>query len=876
MSLDTALKRPALYNPALWSRDEVRTYYVARPKLLARFIDDFRREKPGTRPQHRLILGQRGMGKSTLLRRLAIAVDDDNELAAAWIPLVFPEEQYNVGSLADFWLNCLDALGDYLESHGRTVEMNAIDAEVERLDRKDGEGALQTLLRIAEKLGRRLILLVDNIDLILDRLKDKDWALREALQEYPQLMLIGASSRALEASYDYGRAFYDFFRIDELRGLSEDEMRETIVNLARLRGAEELIQRLQADPGRLRVLHTLTGGNPRTAVLLYGVLLKGADGDVRSDLEGLLDEVTPLYKARFDELAPQAQQLLDKVALHWDPMTARQVANALGWEINPTSAQLDRLVQAGVIEKVKSGRGKRMAFQVAERFFNIWYLMRASRRVRRKLMWLVEFLRVSFSSDELQSLARARLGQGQADTAEAEYMLAISRAIGPAPISRALETHALSCLIHGGLTQLEEILDFSGEDHDLASRAERMREREEARLRLEKALGPAASATLQELSNLPISGKHLLSLADLVKAAGENGEKKLREFIDDLSADLRRWLGLKVFPLFGRAIAEGDMEDIADVEGGDAAAIRYQAPVLGLLSRLERAMGSSSFGEEVEFLARQALKEDDSGALFWFDLGIALERKGERLAAISALRGALYRCPDAPQVLKLLGGLLATDPRTQPEAVPLLRSFLKEHPENIETKGLLAVMQMNIPAERGESQRLARELCAERPDVPRHWMILATALLGSSEHAEEQLLAVKKACEMSEEPDLVGWLLVNSLLMVGATNEALVAGRDWFDVLAKKKEISAEDVKHISIVLRGAVVRKCAKNFLIELDASGVAERFLPAREALDAAVAGTAEVLNDVAPEVRKPALDILAIIAPELAPLEVQTGSL
>lgn len=402
MSHDTALKRPALYNPALWSRDEVRTYYIARQRLLERFLDDFRREKPGTRPQHRLILGQRGMGKSTLLRRLAIGIDDDAELAGQWLPLVFPEEQYNVATLADFWLNCLDALGDFLEARGDLAEMQAIDAEVERLDRKDGEGALQTLLRFAKKLDRRLLLLVDNIDLILERIRKNDWVLREALQEHPELLLVGASSRALEATYDYGAAFYDFFRIDELRGLSETEMRETIVALARQRGAEEVVRRVESDPGRLRVLHTLTGGNPRTAVLLYGVLLKGVDGDVRSDLEALLDEVTPLYKARFDELPAQAQQLLDKVALHWDPISARQAADALGWTVNLASAQLDRLVQAGVVEKVKAGSGKRMAFQVAERFFNIWYLMRASRRVRRRLMWLVEFLRAGVNAAEVR------------------------------------------------------------------------------------------------------------------------------------------------------------------------------------------------------------------------------------------------------------------------------------------------------------------------------------------------------------------------------------------------------------------------------------------------------------------------------------------
>lgn len=469
MSFDTALKRPALYNPALWSRDELRTYYVARPQLLARFIDDFRREQAGTRPQHRLILGQRGMGKSTLLRRLAIAVDDDPELAAIWLPLVFPEEQYNVANLADFWLNCLDALGDTLESHGRIAEMNAIDAEVERLNRKDGEAALQALLRSAEQLGRRLILLVDNIDLILDRLKDKDWALREALQEHPQLMLVGASSRALEASYDYGRAFYDFFRIDELRGLSESEMRETIINLARLRGAEALIQRLHTDPGRLRVLHTLTGGNPRTAVLLYGVLLKGIDGDVRSDLEGLLDEVTPLYKARFDELPAQAQQLLDRLALHWHPMTARQAADTLGWEINPTSAQLDRLAQAGIVEKVKSGSSKRMAFQVAERFFNIWYLMRASRRVRRKLMWLVEFL-AEFNKPQMP-IAPSDTAQSQLcrepvqNTYQAMSHLNTAQTSGLPPEWQPGEAlmHALAAAAdHGRAPQMLAALDASG------------------------------------------------------------------------------------------------------------------------------------------------------------------------------------------------------------------------------------------------------------------------------------------------------------------------------------------------------------------------------------------------------------------------------
>ena len=68
--------------------------------------------------------------------------------------------------------------------------------------------------------------------------------------------------------------------------------------------------------------------------------------------------------------------------------------------MNLVSAQLNRLTQLGIVEKVKSGSGKRAAFQVSERFFNIWYLMRASQRAQHKLVWLVEFLGITaiFSS----------------------------------------------------------------------------------------------------------------------------------------------------------------------------------------------------------------------------------------------------------------------------------------------------------------------------------------------------------------------------------------------------------------------------------------------------------------------------------------------
>ena len=872
MSHDTALRRPALYNPALWSRNEVRTYYIARRNLLARFLDDFRREKPGTRPQHRLILGQRGMGKSTLLRRLAIGVEDDVELAAQWLPLVFPEEQYNVATLADFWLNCLDALGDFLEARGDIAEVKALDAEVELLDRKDGDCALQALLRMARKLNRRLLLLVDNIDLILERIKDKDWVLREALQQHPELLLVGASSRALESTYDYGAAFYDFFRIDELRGLTEDEMRETIVALARERGAEDVVYRVQSNPGRLRVLHTLTGGNPRTAVLLYGVLLKGVDGDVRSDLEGLLDEVTPLYKARFDELPTQAQQLLDKLALHWDPMSARQAADALGWKVNLVSAQLDRLVQSGVAEKVKAGKGKRMAFQVAERFFNIWYLMRASRRVRRKLMWLVEFLRVFFSTDELLKQANESLHSVANDTKSAEYMLALCKVISHRPLAEALETRALDIFLSNRLDGLGEILDLAGEDSDLATKADRIRARKEAKELLEKRLkDERGEAVLKKLVGLPIGSELVLRVAKAHQASTPDALESLANLVENFAREMTGVFGCLVYPYLSQAISSGYMASPMDVEGGEAAAIQFNYPLLAIIPKLYRRSGESKTYTEQEHLARQALEVDASGSMYWLCLAEALTKHKKVDEVLEAVRKAEELSPNDSGVLLRVGRILEKLPEAYGEAEAAYRKVISMEPENGKAfRRLIQLLQKN-PLRRGEAISLARAVCELEPNNYENWFALAVSVAPEDGADTERLMALRKAEDLAPEDVATLSVLAATLFFVERQDEAIVAVRNLFKCLAAKEELLDQEVQLLIAVLGIGSLKGSASTMLRELDATDLAQHFRPVREALAAAVAGSAEVLNGVAPEVRKPALEILAIISPKLVTPEM-----
>ena len=221
--LNQPLRGVAIYNPArLLSKQELIDQFVVRTSVLESLLDDLRRVKPGEPAQHYLLVGQRGMGKTTLLRRLRYAIEDDAALDAEWLPLDFPEEQYNVARLSDLYVNWLDALGDALQDRARRrtpSDWTPPSIACPTTRRSASQAALRMLLDGAERLGRRFLLLIDNIDLVLDRLKDEQWTIRKVLAAESCLTVIGASAGVIEATYQYDQAFYDFFQSHDLHGL---------------------------------------------------------------------------------------------------------------------------------------------------------------------------------------------------------------------------------------------------------------------------------------------------------------------------------------------------------------------------------------------------------------------------------------------------------------------------------------------------------------------------------------------------------------------------------------------------------------------------------------------------------------------------------
>ena len=427
-----SLSQLGLYNPQRLDDDTVQNLFVVRQKYFQLLMDKINKEKPNSIPQHYLFIGQRGMGKSTLLKRIEVELRKDD---SKFIPLLFPEEQYNLNNLSEFWLNSLDALADVLELIKMKDEVRLIDSKVKELgsikdDEELARQAFQFLIEMSKKINKRPVLLIDNMSFIFDRLdKSEQHKLRAWLMQNEAPILIGASAVEIEDTFNYGAPFYDAFQISYLNKLSFEELLDILNNLAKLTNAQEILANIHEEIARLKTIHQLTGGNPRTAVMLFKIIVKGFSKEINDDLEALLDEITPLYKARFEELSVQMQIIVDAIALHWDPMNLEQLRAETRLENGQLSPQLKRLVELGWLEKLDAYKAKGSAYQISERFFNIWFLMRrSSRRQKKELYCLSKFLE-TFYGEDLHTMAKNSLAIESRSLNHITYNLAMAEVV---------------------------------------------------------------------------------------------------------------------------------------------------------------------------------------------------------------------------------------------------------------------------------------------------------------------------------------------------------------------------------------------------------------------------------------------------------------
>ena len=404
------MTRQRLYNPAQLTSEELKASFVARKDTLAEMLRLIREQTPGRPCQHMMLIGPRGMGKTTLGLRLLHEILETPELAADWQPVAFHEESYGIGDLADFWLAALRHLTRATDDPQWGDKAKALPKDEKDTDRQAAY-ALASLMDFCQTSGKRLLLFVENLDTVLEQLSDERQihALRASLIERTDILLIGSANTVFEAIRSHGEPLYEFFRLFILKGLGPEETRRILAALADGEGESKAMEALDHEQGRLETIRRLTGGNPRLVVLACRILIESPLGSAFEDLERLIDEQTPYFKARIEELPVQARKVFHCLAEGWKPMPAREVAEAAKLNSSHASAQLRQLMERGYAREVNLPGTKRALYEVGDRFYNIYYLLRFSRTGRDRLARLVAFLYDLFGPSGMRTMYVAAL-----------------------------------------------------------------------------------------------------------------------------------------------------------------------------------------------------------------------------------------------------------------------------------------------------------------------------------------------------------------------------------------------------------------------------------------------------------------------------------
>jgi len=413
-------KRRMKYNPSFLSEEELIESFVVRHADLDLIVGIIG-ENVTDSNQHVLVIGPRGSGKTTLVHRVAAEIEQNRELRDRWYPLIFSEESYEVVSAGEFWLEALFHLSEQAEDE--QWKRTYIELKNESDDQRLADRALAQLLDFADSQGKRILMIVENLNMLLGDLNSEDeaWKIRHTLINEPRLMLLATATNRFEQIENTSQAMFEMFKMQELKPLDDDECNRIW----------ELItgQRLLGE--RIKPVRILTGGNPRLLTIIAKFSAHRSFRKLLDDLVDLIDDHTEYFKSHLDNLPAIERKVYLALAGLWDASTAREIAQAARLDVSKTSSLLGRLINRGAV--VVEEHGKKVKwYVVSERMYNIYYLMRRRGKPADRVKATVKFL-VSMYDPESAARLITEEACGLSQELRRDHCLAYEEAIKGVP-----------------------------------------------------------------------------------------------------------------------------------------------------------------------------------------------------------------------------------------------------------------------------------------------------------------------------------------------------------------------------------------------------------------------------------------------------------
>ena len=348
--------------------------------------------------QHELILGKKGSGKSTLLRRIEVEITKEKKLSKKFIPVNLAEEQASIYRLFDLFIEIIEELKCRFPFPQDIKNYHEFDKEENYM-----RYLYQKIHEFCISSKKRIVLLLDNFDRIIENFGADGNLLRDILINHSDIVVIAASTRIDEHFWQSGNPFYEFFRQHHLDALTVDEMKELLNHWAETDNIPVLKEFATKKSGKLQNIRFITDGLPRTFQFFMQIVVQNDYANERVDyLKIIMDKVTPLYRERLSNMPPQLRKMVMEMAFIREACTTKELVDKCKMESKLISANLNTLSERGVVEKIETDN-RNLLYRISERFFNMWLIMtQGNPEQKRKAEWLSVFLEKWYDAAGLQ------------------------------------------------------------------------------------------------------------------------------------------------------------------------------------------------------------------------------------------------------------------------------------------------------------------------------------------------------------------------------------------------------------------------------------------------------------------------------------------
>lgn len=432
------------FSPGTYQSDEeIISQFVVRNHELNVILETLRGNIHSPSCQHVLIVAPRGRGKTMLLARVAAELRTNDGFSEHLLPVRFMEESQEIFNLADFWLETLFHLAGELATHHPELARELKETHANLTDRwresELGEQARARVLETADRLDRKLVLMVENLQMLCEDVDEGfGWGLREVLQSEPRIMLVASATSRFEGLDDAGQPFFELFRTVNLERLPTEDCRRLW----------EVLSGKEASSREIRPLEILTGGSPRLLVVVAGFARHGSMRQLMGDLVTLIDEHTEYFRSHLESLPKTERRVYLAVIDLWRPSKPGEIAARARMDIRTVSTMLKRLRDRGAV--IVEGSGRKQMYSAAERLYSIYYKLRREGDEAAVVRNLIHFMAVFYGESELKEIFGKLIAEAMKSKAIRD---GIERAVAERPLGE--EWKAIASINEGLLVEKE-------------------------------------------------------------------------------------------------------------------------------------------------------------------------------------------------------------------------------------------------------------------------------------------------------------------------------------------------------------------------------------------------------------------------------------